>query len=109
MYLYITYLLTHSLLEYVGDIFHFCFVLGVVVVKNKVCHFPVHIDAISMECPFCISSCHWSNFSNYDVYIALRINSILANSADPDGILCYAAFNLCVCESTIYMNPYKQD
>ena len=34
------------------------------------------------------------NFKNYNVFLFLKIDFVLANSADPDEMLHYAAFHM---------------
>ena len=56
--------------------------------------YPIHIDAISMGCPFCILSSYWLKFLYNDVFLSLKIDFIVANIADPDEMLHNAAFHL---------------
>ena len=44
--------------------------------------------------PFCANRGNRSKFLNYDVFLALEIVFILANSAEPDEMPPYAAFYL---------------
>ena len=37
---------------------------------------------------------HRLNFPNKIIFISLKIDCVLANSADPDEMLCYVAFHL---------------
>ena len=47
-----------------------------------------------MGVPFCVLRVHKSKFLNYDALMSLKIGFILANSADPDEMLPYAAIHL---------------
>ena len=50
----------------------------------------IHIDTISMD----LSILCFKGFLNFNIFRALKIVFILANSVDPDKILHYAAYHL---------------
>ena len=63
-----------------------------------------HIDAMSMDCPFCILRGHRSNFLHFNIFLPLKIGFIFANTAGPDEMPHYMAFHqgLLCCQSTCF-------
>ena len=56
--------------------------------------FPIHIDTISIGLPILYVKGSQIGFFNNGVFQSLKVNLILANSADPDEMQHHAAFHL---------------
>ena len=56
--------------------------------------YPIHIDTISMELSILYLKGFSVQISINGIFLSLKIVFILANSADPDEMLPYAAFHL---------------
>ena len=56
--------------------------------------FPMNVDRLVWNCPFCILMGCQSKFLSNDVFLSLKIVFISAISADPNKMSPYMAFHL---------------
>ena len=69
--------------------------IGWISVNSFLVDYPIHIDTISMELSILYFEGLLVKISiKFDIFLSLKIVFILANSADPDEMLPYAAFHL---------------